>query len=94
MLSLVLAKNTQNLRARPQKMQILEKYTFSKFENTFMRLHKTFLCHVSSFHGAGVCQTLFMDFKKKSTPGHNLVTERKRRRVRLSCFIFTNKILV
>ena len=39
----------------------------------FKRLHNSFLRPVSSFHGAGVYQTLFIDFARYGTPGDNLV---------------------
>ena len=44
----------------------------------FMRLHNSFLRHVSSFHRAGVHQTLFIDFARKGTPGDNLVPPTKK----------------
>ena len=40
------------------------KSTLFKFEIMFMRLHNSFLRPVSSFHGAGVHQTLFIHFAR------------------------------
>ena len=54
-LFLVPTQNTQYLIAGPQKMQITQKLLM------FMRLHNSFLRPVSSFYGAGVYQTLFID---------------------------------
>ena len=45
----------------------------------FMRLHNSFLRPVSSFHRAGVHQTLFIDFARLGTPGDNLVPPTKKK---------------
>ena len=59
-----------------------------------MRLHSSFHRPVLIFHGAGVYQTLVIDFVSYDTPGENLVPPTKKRGVKWSCFIFSNKILV
>ena len=45
-------------------MQITLKILPFQFKIMFMRLHDSFLRPVSSFHVAGVYQTLFIDFAR------------------------------
>ena len=87
------AKNNENLGAGPQKIKVVEKYTFSKFENIFKRLLNSFPCLVSSFQGGNANYTLVVDFKKRLLQIKNCALLTKKGGSRSLCFFFCSKTI-